>query len=121
MYNGVGLQVLSTLGSARPLQHNNSAAWQTNEFLYISLSVAMPLICLLCLDTFNIFQHSTLCICIILESGSISEQKLSRVGVRKCLLSKNVDVIIIFITFFFCFLLCLHPFQSLFTHVETTQ
>ena len=35
-------------------------------------------------------------------------------------LSTNVDVIIIFITFD-CFLLCLHPFQSLFTHVETTQ
>ena len=28
-YNGVGLQVLSTLCSARPLQYNNTAAWQT--------------------------------------------------------------------------------------------
>ena len=26
MYNGVGLQVLSTLGSACPLQHNNTAS-----------------------------------------------------------------------------------------------
>ena len=26
MYNGVGLQDLSTFGSARPLQHNNTAS-----------------------------------------------------------------------------------------------
>ena len=30
MYNGVGLQALSTYGSPRPLQHHNTAAWQTN-------------------------------------------------------------------------------------------
>ena len=36
-------------------------------------------------------------------------------------LSTNVDIIIIFYNIFDCFLLCLHPFQSLFTHVETTQ
>ena len=32
MYSGVGLQVLSTLGSARPLQHNNSAKYVKFEW-----------------------------------------------------------------------------------------
>ena len=32
--SGVGLQVLSTLGSSRPLQHHNTAAWQTYLQIY---------------------------------------------------------------------------------------